>query len=365
MALQKLFAELAERTNQVIFAYYPASRQLGYLNPAFDQVWPYAPEEVRVHPDVLLEKVHPDDRPYLEETFRLVLHGEPARSVEFRVKSPDGADRWICVSPFLLREADGQACVAGFADDITGAKHNSDILKKYAAKKNSVLEILSHDLAGPLGTIQGLSAAVGRRVKQYNDPQLEEMIDLISRMAKRNIHLIREFVKQEFLESSSVELIRQRVDILKIMGELIRQYKTAELNIAKVFRLEASADKIYIEIDEVKFMQAINNLISNAIKFTPEGGVITVRASEESDHILISVADNGIGIPENLQEGLFDKFTKARRPGLRGEESVGLGMSIIKTIVEWHQGEIRFESRENQGTTFYIRLPKGVGRGKV
>jgi two-component system sensor histidine kinase VicK len=248
--------------------------------------------------------------------------------------------------------------VAGFANDITVAKHNSNVLKKYAAKKNSVLEILSHDLAGPLGAIQGLSAAIGRRVKQYNDPELEEWVDLISRMAKRNIHLIREFVKQEFLESSSVELIKQRVDIVKIIGDLIQQYKIAELNIAKEFRLETSADKIFVEIDEVKFMQVINNLISNAIKFTHEGGIITIGASEERDHILISLTDNGIGIPEHLQADLFEKFTKARRPGLRGEESVGLGMSIIKTIVEWHGGDIRFESGENQGTTFYIRLPK-------
>jgi two-component system sensor histidine kinase VicK len=74
--------------------------------------------------------------------------------------------------------------------------------------------------------------------------------------------------------------------------------------------------------------------------------------------VLITIQDNGIRIPAHLQEGLFEKFTKARRPGLRGEESVGLGMSIIKTIVEWHQGKIYFESEENKGSTFYIELPR-------
>jgi two-component system sensor histidine kinase VicK len=70
------------------------------------------------------------------------------------------------------------------------------------------------------------------------------------------------------------------------------------------------------------------------------------------------VADNGIGIPLSMQAGLFEKFTRARRPGIRGEESVGLGMSIIKTIVEWHGGRIWFESKENEGSTFFVEIPK-------
>ena len=92
-------------------------------------------------------------------------------------------------------------------------------------------------------------------------------------------------------------------------------------------------------------MQVINNLISNSIKFTPDGGEITVSLEEKENTVLITVADTGIGIPEKYHDTLFDKFTRARRPGIKGEPSVGLGMSIIKTIVEWHQGTIWFESQ--------------------
>ncbi len=350
---------LAERTNQAIFAYNPATGQLEYLNPAFDHVWPGAPADCRTNPAGLLAQVHPDDRAYVRDAFRQALRGEPARNVEFRLLLPDGSDRWLCVSPFRLPQPGGPPCLAGFASEITGGKHYSDVLKKYAAKKNSVLEILSHDLAGPLGTIQGLTAVVGKRIQQYNDPELADLVDLISRMARRNIHLIRDFVKQEFLESSSVEVVKMRVDLVAKTREVIEQYQASEQNIAKEFRLEVSADKIYVEIDEVKFMQVVNNLISNAIKFTHDDGIITTRIRQEADHVLLSIADNGIGIPEHLQAGLFDRFTKARRPGLRGEESVGLGMSIIKTIVTWHGGDIWFESRENEGSTFYIRIPGG------
>jgi two-component system sensor histidine kinase VicK len=359
MSLSNILDALAERTHQVVFCYAPATRQLEYLNPAFEQVWPGAPADCRTNPGTLLAQVHPDDQEYLRETFRQVLRGETVKNVEFRLRLPDGTDRWLCVSPFRLEPPGGQPCIAGFASDITAGKQYNDVLKKFAAKKNSVLEILSHDLAGPLGTIQGLTDMVGKRVRPYNDPELNDFVALIGRMARRNIHLIREFVKQEFLESSSAEVLKLRVDLVAKTREVIEQYQAAGQNISKDFRLEVSADKVYVEIDEVKFMQVINNLISNAIKFTHDDGIITTRIQQEADHVLISVADNGIGIPEHLHASLFDKFTKARRPGLRGEESVGLGMSVIKTIIAWHGGDIWFESRENEGSTFYIRLPDG------
>ncbi|WP_230145323.1 MULTISPECIES: sensor histidine kinase KdpD [unclassified Pedobacter] len=124
------------------------------------------------------------------------------------------------------------------------------------------------------------------------------------------------------------------------------------------FSCRSSKERIFAEIDEDKFMQVINNLISNSLKFTPKNGNIDVYLTESKKQILITVADNGIGIPKEYHATLFEKFTNARRNGLNGEQSTGLGMSIIKTIVEWHKGKIWFDSEENKGTKFYIELPK-------
>ncbi|MBJ6142209.1 sensor histidine kinase KdpD [Hymenobacter sp. BT559] len=97
-------------------------------------------------------------------------------------------------------------------------------------------------------------------------------------------------------------------------------------------------------MDINKFQQVINNLVSNAIKFTPDKGRITVQLTRQGQQAVITIADDGVGIPILMQPVLFDKFTKARRPGIRGEKTTGLGMSIIRTIVELHQGDISFES---------------------
>jgi hypothetical protein len=87
---------------------------------------------------------------------------------------------------------------------------------------------------------------------------------------------------------------------------------------------------------------------------------VSLTVTEKKDTVLIAVADTGVGIPEKFHAQLFDKFNPARRPGLKGEPSVGLGMFIIKTIIEWHKGSLRFESGENKGACFFIEYPKPI-----
>ncbi len=349
--------QVAGQTGQVIFEYNATTGTMGYLNPAFERVWQRTRAEVIRDPAGLAETVHPEDRNFVCDNIRTLLGGKPVNDFQFRILRPDGSERWICLTPFVLAQPSGELIISGFAKDISGHKEYSDVLKKHTAKKNAVLEILSHDLAGPLATIQGLSGVLTRHARSYENPELNEVIELIRNTSQRGISLIREFVNQEFMESASVKLVKKRIDLIRKVAEVIRQYQSAEDGIAKTFTLSAP-ETLFADIDEVKFMQVINNLISNAIKFTHDNGVIEVCIEEKTDSLMVTVADNGIGIPEKLHAGLFDKFTPARRPGIKGEPSVGLGMSVIKMIVEWHGGRIWFQSRENQGTTFFIEVPK-------
>ena len=244
--------------------------------------------------------------------------------------------------------------------DISGYKEYTFTLQKYSAKKNSALEILSHDLTGPLGIVQGLTTLILDAAQQYQNEEIEKDLLLIQQTCVRCIDLIKDLVNQEFLESVNADIQKERIDLVQKIGIIIDNYRQSERAIAKQFNLAFNNDPIFAEIDDLKFMQVINNLISNAIKFTPENGIINVFIAEESEYIEITVEDNGIGIPQALHPILFDKFTKARRPGLRGEPTVGLGLSIVKTIVELHQGKIWFESEENKGTAFHVQIPKRV-----
>lgn len=144
------------------------------------------------------------------------------------------------------------------------------------------------------------------------------------------------------------------------VNSIIETLKTSHDQLDRTVRLEAvPGDRMWVEIDDVKLLQVINNLLSNAVKFTHAGGIINIKLEETESTLLVAVRDNGIGIPEELQPFLFDEFTKARRKGLKGEETVGLGLSINKKLIEVQGGKIWVESREGEGTTFFIEIPKG------
>jgi two-component system sensor histidine kinase VicK len=271
----------------------------------------------------------------------------------------NNTERWLRVKPLLIEEK-GQRAIAGLAEDITDFKHYSDVEMKFSHKKNAIIQMLSHDLAGPLGTIQSLSSLVATRVREYKDEHLNHVVGLITETSKGGLRLIRDFLEQEFIESSKPALIKGRINLVERLRQITEQYQLSQQNSAIQFTLSSSDPSIYALVDDVKFFQVIANLISNAVKFTPDDGKISVQVEdkEKEGTVLITIQDNGVGIPRKYHASLFDKFTKARRPGLRNEPSTGLGMSIIKTIIQWHKGRIWFESEENEGTTFYIEIPK-------
>lgn len=352
--------DLAERASQVVFAYTLERHQFIYLNPSFEVIWNKTRESAYDNPAGLLETIHPKDREYLLDAFERVKNKMPEvenKSIDFRIIHPDKKVRWLSMSLVLLGEGVNNI-LAGFVRDITLVKENEANVQKFAGKKNSILEILSHDLSGPLINIYGLSSLLAKEFKEYDNPKLDKMIRMIAETSERSVSMIREFVKQEFLESVNVRLVKKRVNLIDVVGQTVEQYKASEKNLVKTFDFDVPKEEILAEIDEYKFNQVLNNLISNAIKFTRDDGKITIRMEEKEDSVRMVVEDNGIGIPEKFHKNIFEKFSKARRPGLKGEPSTGLGMSIIKTIVEWHGGKIWFESEENKGSTFYIELPK-------
>ena len=348
--------QVAVQFSQVYFVYHITQQRLEYLNPSFENLWEASPELFQENPAALLSYVHPEDMAFLKDQFQKLLRDKEREKVEFRIMMPDQREKWVCLSAHLFEEA-GAAYIGGYVEDMTKQKSYADVLQKYAAKKNSTLEVLSHDLAAPFANIQGMVDLLEQHMPEEST-EIKQLMYFIKQDAQRGSDMIRDFVNNEFLESSQVSLQKERMDITAKIGEVMDSYIERHSRVAKQFKLVIPEKPIFMYIDQNKLMQVINNLVSNSIKFTQDNGEITVTVEDRDGLTLISVADNGIGIPEDLQPYLFDKFTKARRKGIRGEKSVGMGMSIIRNIVELHGGSIWFESRENAGATFFIELPQ-------
>jgi two-component system sensor histidine kinase VicK len=355
-----LFRPLVEHSHTVYFAYHVRSRRVQYVSPAYERLLGRPAAHVNEDLRRWLAAVHPDDRELLSEQLSRLTQGTAplVQDLELRLRHRDGRRQWLCLTAGRSADAGGELLLTGSVHDITRTKEYMANADKFNAKKNATLEILSHDLSGPLIVVQQLAENVAEQAKEYRNPALEELLRLMRVTCQESVDLIRDFINQEFLESANVELNLQRVELVAKLRLVLSSYQSAQHLLDKRIGFSANVERVYVYVDDNKFQQVINNLISNALKFTPDGGRIEVRVQQQAMRVVVSVQDTGVGIPAQLQPMLFDKFTKARRRGLRGERSVGLGMSVIQTLVQLHEGRIWFESEEGRGSTFYIELPR-------
>ena len=220
-------------------------------------------------------------------------------------------------------------------------------------EKDRILRTVAHDLRNPIGGVASLSSAVIE--EESCTPEQQTYLKLIKDTAYNSLELINEIL--EATNSSQDLLQKQWIEINSLIAnsvELLR-FKAAEKNQQITLNLLELPEEVFISRE--KIWRVASNLISNAIKFSPVGGEILVKVAKSSNHIEFSVTDNGIGIPENMADKIFNMFTEAKRPGTLGEKSFGLGLSICRHIVELHDGKIWFEKNALQGTTFHVRLP--------
>lgn len=220
-------------------------------------------------------------------------------------------------------------------------------------EKDRILRTVAHDLRNPIGGIASLTSVL--LLDDLNDEQ-KELLGLIKETSNNSLELINEIL--EVTNNGTSQLSKEPVDINSLLTrsvELLR-FKAAEKD--QQIKLTVLDEPEDLLISREKIWRVISNLITNAIKFSPVGGIIYVSASTKKDELRIAVKDAGIGIPADVKDKVFNMFTEAKRPGTAGEKSFGLGLSISKQIVENHEGKIWFESNAKTGTTFYISLPR-------
>lgn len=220
--------------------------------------------------------------------------------------------------------------------------------------KEDFLSSVSHELRTPLASIIGFAETL------KNDPGLPkeiytEFLDIILMEGKRLAATINDLLDVSQLYKNTATLQLKNVELQQLVNRTYEQFKPLASKIE--FGIQLQEKPIFIQADESKLQQAINNLVSNAIKFTPDGGKVTVSLFETKENYVIQVSDTGIGIPEKDREKIFDRFYRVERPGLE-IRGVGLGLSITKKILDLHGYKLEFESEVNKGSTFKILIPK-------
>lgn len=218
--------------------------------------------------------------------------------------------------------------------------------------KNEILGVVAHDLRNPLAAIKtiALLMELDETINEDNKDNLQ-MIKASCDKATTIINDLLETAHNELAADFELVKIELNKFLLLIVDEWLKNKKD-KVNILYY----GTKQPTYVLINKEKIQRVMDNLISNAVKFSGTSEHIEILLNEENDNIYISVKDFGMGIPEDLLPYIFDRFSKASRKGIRGEESVGLGLSIVRQIIRKHDGEIVVNSTEKVGTTFTFIL---------
>ncbi|ADL13413.1 sensor histidine kinase [Acetohalobium arabaticum] len=220
----------------------------------------------------------------------------------------------------------------------------------------SLLFVLKTPLNLIFSALQMLNSAQKNKSKEGNE-KIERYTNIIEQNSQRLLRLVNNIVDITKIEAGSFTLNLQNYDIVKLIKSITYSVREYIEHKNKILEFNTDSEHKVIACDAVNIERIMLNLLSNAVKFTDEGDKITVSLDDKEDSILISIKDTGIGIEEEKQEIIFQQFGQANKSFDRNNEGSGIGLSIVKSLVELHDGEIRLNSEYSAGSEFIIELP--------
>ena len=225
-------------------------------------------------------------------------------------------------------------------------------IEKAGAFKNEILGMVAHDLRNPIAAIETLTMMMEM---EEVDNDTRENLEMIKTSCVKARGIIADLL--DAANNENINIIEtQRTELNYFLKGIINEWKVqkeAKNNIVLI----SSKSQVFVEINAEKFQRVMDNLITNALKFSKNNNKIEIYLSAKNGKAIIQVRDYGLGIPAEMLPHIFERFSKARRPGIRGEQSTGLGLSISQQIIENHRGTIDVTSEEKKGSTFSIQLP--------
>ncbi len=223
---------------------------------------------------------------------------------------------------------------------------------------NKFIGMAAHDIRNPVGAIQMMSEML--LDKNDLDAEMREWMELVKTSATNSLQILNDTLNISQIQSGTIHLNLIEEDVVKFLKESIQLIKYQADKKQQTIHFETSIDTLILPIDKSRMIQVVNNLYTNAIKYSPANTEIFVSLTwEHADHqkILISVKDQGMGIDEKYHATLFNPFTTTSNQPTDNESKTGLGLAIVKKIVELHHGSIGFTSEKGSGSTFYFTIP--------
>jgi PAS domain S-box-containing protein len=329
------------------------------LNPAWEKTLGYSIEELLKIPRI--ELVHPEDRAATINEIRSLRAGRNTIWFENRYRRKDGTYVWLSWSATAVPDKQQMYAVAR---DVTALKSTEAALRtaKEEAEcssrfKDQFLSTMSHELRTPLNAVVGFSELL---MDDKHGPLTERQQRYVKHIRTGGFHLLKlinDILDLSKIEAGRLQLSTLTLDVSECFKDVVESLCPLAEN--KKLTIRQGETDFTVTADETRFKQVLMNLLGNAIKFTPEKGLIQLDAYAQGDFVRIDVRDSGPGIPPGEEQRIFEAFYRTQQWGNTVEGS-GLGLAITRRLVELQGGQISVETRPNEGCCFSFTLPKGL-----
>jgi PAS domain S-box-containing protein len=307
--------------------------------------------------DGWMRALHPDDVATTATLWKdAVAKGAPL-SMEHRVRRHDGEWRWMRVSAAPVRDSSGQVVEwFGMCLDITDQKQAEMVLRDADRRKNEFLATLAHELRNPLAPLRsGLEVL---RLSAHEPEIVAEMQRTMERQLTHLVALVDDLLDVSRVSQGKLTLRSAHVQLTEILRDTWELCQPVIEQAGHQLHVEQAADPVTVFGDPHRLVQVLSNLINNAARYTPQGGNIWVTTARHDAQVMISVKDDGIGIADHQLQNVFEMFAQVAKSDSAGHVGLGIGLSLVKSLVEMHGGSIDAASEgEGKGSTFVVQLP--------
>jgi|GEM_PF-411804 len=348
-------------------------RQYHFITEQIEVLTGYHHSEVKgvvqMGVDWMKELVHPEDAPRVRAHHRTLQDGHESR-ISYRVRHRDGSICWLREHATPRTDATGMIAVNGILTDVSEQKAAEIVLlqaKKEAEEsdrsKTAFIATMSHEIRTPLGAVNGFAQLLEKELDEFEEElpydlpdQVREFVTAITERSQKLQALVEDLFELSNVEMGKATLQMQTADVLPLVEQVTRTHRDAAVGKGLDISVRLPDEPCPVRIDKRRFSQVLDNLISNAVKFT-EQGRIDVLVERHGTDLRLTVEDTGVGISEDYMERIFNPFSQEEDWKNRRFEGTGLGLALVNRLVELMDGSIDVESRKGFGSRFSITFP--------
>jgi len=347
-----------------------ANQRIDFVSSHVEKMLGYSQEEWLSTPNFWLHIVHPDDRERAALEAAAIFESGKGGTTRFRWIHKDGYSVWVESQSIVMSDTSGPVGMRGVTLDITPAmcaeveraellereSHAREAAEEASRLKEEFLATVSHELRTPLNAVVGWSRLL--RMGQLDHEGMNHALEVIERNALMQKQIVEDLLDVSRIVTGKLRINTQPVDLLLVIHAAIDAIRPAAEAKKIEIRMHFEAPDVIVRADVERLQQVFWNLLANAVKFTPSQGVIEVHLRHEDSQAEIRIEDSGPGVPPEFLPRIFERFSQADGSSTRKHGGLGLGLAIVRHLVELHGGTVQAGNRdENGGAVLAVRLP--------